>query len=524
MSVDSGFQARADSGGVHSGAGSPPGVKRWAKPPAPWLMSLLVFTLPFCVYLRTMAPTVYGLDSAELTAGAHVLGIVHSPGSPLFLMVAKLFTLIPLGDIGWRANLLSGVSSALAAVFVQATVRRLTRSEWVSLAAAWILAFSYYFWVWAVVAELYAVHACFAAALLYLLVRWVQTGRRGTLWLLGLVFGIGMGNHTALVLLVPAVAWVVLLDERRAWRDVPLLGGTALAAVAGCAAVYAYLPLRHAADVPIDYVRDYFPHVDLTTWPGMLWMVRGGMFSSLFFDTTWPDFLAHARRFLLQLVSNFGVLVTGIALVGIVLKLRGTRRERTLMIGLLLMFGCHALFFMTYGALDREWMYSVSYLVWAVCFGLGVSSIAGWAHRTGTPGSSAILQVLSVLIVLRLLWFNYPRYVDLHDDYSARRLGERILYSLEPEAAFIGMWEHVPILEYLQIVEGMRKDVTIRNAVFMGRDKAREAAYRQHEAGRAVYTTVTNFLAEGDMNFEAAGGGSCWRIRFRAPAAAGAEP
>ena len=80
------------------------------------------------LYLRTMAPTVYGLDSAELTAGAYLLGIVHAPGSPTYLLLGHLFTWLPFGDVGYRVNLLSACAGALAVGFVYAILWRLTRA------------------------------------------------------------------------------------------------------------------------------------------------------------------------------------------------------------------------------------------------------------------------------------------------------------------------------------------------------------------------------------------------------------
>src|SRR5205085_4646944 len=67
----------------------------------------VVFILSLLVLLRTMAPTVYELDSAELATGAATLGIVHPPGYPLYTLVAHLFTLLPLRDVAFRVNLLS---------------------------------------------------------------------------------------------------------------------------------------------------------------------------------------------------------------------------------------------------------------------------------------------------------------------------------------------------------------------------------------------------------------------------------
>ena len=71
----------------------------------------------FAVYLRTLAPTVMWYDMGELPTAAYVLGIAHNTGYPLYLLLGKLFTLIPVGDVAYRVNLMSACSAALT-VFV----------------------------------------------------------------------------------------------------------------------------------------------------------------------------------------------------------------------------------------------------------------------------------------------------------------------------------------------------------------------------------------------------------------------
>ncbi len=38
---------------------------------------------PFAAYLRTLAPTVYNIDSAEFATAAATVGLPHPPGYPL---------------------------------------------------------------------------------------------------------------------------------------------------------------------------------------------------------------------------------------------------------------------------------------------------------------------------------------------------------------------------------------------------------------------------------------------------------
>src|SRR3990170_107076 len=77
------------------------------------IYGLLAFLLPFLLYALTTSPTITSYaDSAELTTAAYNLDAAHPPGYPLYILLGKLFTLIPLGPIAFRTNLLSCVAGA----------------------------------------------------------------------------------------------------------------------------------------------------------------------------------------------------------------------------------------------------------------------------------------------------------------------------------------------------------------------------------------------------------------------------
>ena len=204
---------------------------------------LLAATLPFAVYLRTMAPTVFGLDSAELTTGSYVLGIVHAPGSPTFLLLGHLFTWLPVGDVGYRVNLVSAASAAAAMAMFCAVLLRLRRDPLAAAAGAWLLGFTYYFWVSAVAAELYSLQAFFLATLLWLALRWRVEQRPWQLYLFALCFGVGLGNHLSLVMAAPGFVVLLRSEERHALPALRHLAGAAVFGLLG-ASVYLYLPLR----------------------------------------------------------------------------------------------------------------------------------------------------------------------------------------------------------------------------------------------------------------------------------------
>lgn len=65
-------------------------------------------------YVLGAAPGIQVWDTAELAGAAFRFGVSHPPGQPLYTMMGKFATLLPLGSIAFRANLLSAVAAALA--------------------------------------------------------------------------------------------------------------------------------------------------------------------------------------------------------------------------------------------------------------------------------------------------------------------------------------------------------------------------------------------------------------------------
>ena len=196
-----------------------------------WLGPLLTALGTLAVYLRTLHPSLPTGDSGELIATAVVLGVPHPPGYPLFTMVGHLFSLLPFGAIAWRVNLMSAVFGAAAVGLVALTVYRAIQAwaeessndrirPWQAACAGAIaglgLAFSTAFWMYSIVAEVFAINSFFTALLLFLILEWHRQPQNLKLfWIFAYCCGLAASNHHTIVLLAPAFLVLLVSGARR---------------------------------------------------------------------------------------------------------------------------------------------------------------------------------------------------------------------------------------------------------------------------------------------------------------------
>ena len=64
------------------------------------------------LYVATLAPTTAMWDASEYITAAYTLGIPHPPGNPLFVLLGRVASLLPFGNVAFRVNLLAAVCSA----------------------------------------------------------------------------------------------------------------------------------------------------------------------------------------------------------------------------------------------------------------------------------------------------------------------------------------------------------------------------------------------------------------------------
>ncbi|HEY1011099.1 MAG TPA: DUF2723 domain-containing protein [Herpetosiphonaceae bacterium] len=443
----------------------------------------LAFALPFALYLLTLAPTVYNLDSAELTTAAATGGITRATGYPLYLALGRLWSLLPVGDVGYRLNLFSAFCGALTIALADAVLRRLRVGAAAAFGALGLLACATYFWALALIAEVYTLHTALLMGMIVALLRWADQPDARRLALVGALGGLSLSHHGATVLLIPGILWFIFTTApRAALRPRALAGG--LLGLAGGLLPYLYLPLRHAAAPAFNYAGSYdasgaFTAIDLRSAGGLWWLVSGRAFAGQMLGYGDSSFWGEALHFGGQLWRSFFGIGIGPGLLGAALLLRRSWRLGGM---LLLMFLGNAIFYIDYRVLDKDTMFLPNYAVWAVWLAVGYQWLIDWL---GAPASQRALRAGLIGCALLACAWNW-RLVDLSDDWSARERGEAVLAEAAPGALVLGWWDTVPVVEYLQLVEGRRPDVTAINRFLVAPD-ALEPLIRRSAAARPVY-------------------------------------
>ena len=225
----------------------------------------IVFGIAAIVYFMSAERTGSLWDCGEFVLGADKLQVVHPPGAALFLLIGRMFTMLAHlftdtdahpENIAFAVNLLSGVCSAFAAMFICWVTMRLGRltladsEESISegqnlalagagIAAGLATAFSTSIWFSAVEGEVYAMSTFFTCLTLWTAVKWytLPDNPQNDRWIVFTIYagGLSIGVHLLSLLTFPALT---LFYYFKRYKNHHILG-MAVAAIGGILAFVA---------------------------------------------------------------------------------------------------------------------------------------------------------------------------------------------------------------------------------------------------------------------------------------------
>lgn len=443
------------------------------------MYAVLSVVIPFAVYMATLAPSVTFFDSGEFLTATSSLGSAHSPGYPLFLMYAKAFTWIPLGNVAFRINMATSFSSSLAALGVYLLIIELLKKEQLAdnqrfsafavksaaLAAAVAFSVTPRLWLQSNHDKPYPLLAFMTAIIFYLLLRWRDLYEAGDerpayVYVCTFLAGLAMALHQSVVLLLPAwITLIMLADWRMITRIKELVLATAFALIGF--SVHLYLPLRATQNPLLNWG-------DAKTATQFVWhFLRKG----------YPED-PHVRdaALLWAQVKAFNV-PREFTWLGAVLVLFALfclwKRQRHIAVAYLVAV-CTFLLYIA-GVLNTlpdlifltEEFFTPLYLLTAVMVGVGLFNVLTYAIRTAHFVERfdfkvyALVTIMFFSLPVSLCAVNYYEN-DQHNNYIAYDYATNSLRSL-PQNAVMFTWGDSGAfpLWYLQGVERMREDLDL---------------------------------------------------------------
>lgn len=193
----------------------------------------IVFGIALVTYWLTFEETASYWDCGEFIAVSYKLEVSHPPGAPLFMLVARVFSFLAMGDktmVAYWINTLSVIGGAFTILFLFWSITLLGRKVFgynklsevneektlvlmgAGVVGSLAYTFSDSFWFSAVEAEVYAMSSFFTALVVWMVLKWdvIEDEAKANRWLILVAYMIGLsiGFHLLNLLTLPALALI----------------------------------------------------------------------------------------------------------------------------------------------------------------------------------------------------------------------------------------------------------------------------------------------------------------------------
>jgi len=406
---------------------------------AAWLAALAALW----VYAMTLSPTVtwrnQGEDSGDLLVASATLGIPHPTGYPLYVLLGRVASQLPLGNIAFRINLVSALAGAasvffLARFILEAAPTGAAGAMICAIAASLLYAFSGGAWSQSVLAEVYTLNISLLGAILWALARAERSGGLKPLALAAFLFGLGLSNHLLILTAAPAIALVCA--RRVASRSIGPSGLVLLLLFAFWGVTMdLYLPIRAALGPEFSWGAPSTPE-------RLLWVLTGAQYARNFFQRGLPEIAGHLLPGRWALDYGWGLLFLGVGAIGAAAwgarpKASPGSRPGLLLPALAALAGALALLSAYSISDDIGYWMPVGYLCCAIA-GVGVAVL--WQRASGLPLLRLGLATLSTAGVALAVAGNF-RAVDASGDVTPYAFAHRNLEQVEPNALIISEYD-----------------------------------------------------------------------------------
>jgi hypothetical protein len=413
-----------------------------------------VFLMLAVYYLFNSYQGLAFIDSGELALCSYTMGVPHSTGYPLYLILsapaAHIFSrpITGVTVLGGLLTALAGftffhLSDSLRKCCFQNTNRRLFLA--VPLTA--LLFMAPVVAAQGVTNEVYGLGLLVNLAAILSVVIFLTEGnfilKRRFMILAWYLVGLSLANHMSSIQLLPGVALVTLIELRRSFSIKTMLLYTGAFIIP--LTLYAVLPIRASAIPP-----PIANWGDVTTWDNFIRHISGWQYQVWAFTGNIAELWANFRNFLKIFYDQFPVVILPLILVGIYVLYR---RSRILLAFLMITVAVNVGLGINYGIpdIDSYYILTMAILILLVIVGFHRLCLAVKWERA----IACLAGLVWLFSLMTIADDNSRRDYTLPEDYA-----RNIMLSADSSGVILSeIWDHHGQVFYLQQAEGLRPDL-----------------------------------------------------------------
>lgn len=448
--------------------------------------STLAFIIPFIVYLSTLAPGLYFIDTGELATVCVKLGVAHPTGYPLFTLLGNLFSKIPIGEYIYRLNLMCAVFSSITTlIFFNMVYFILTELDLnkvqdknlrffvkeennflalvISFSSSLVLAFSSTFWNTSNSLEVYSLHVLLIVSVMYLFLIAANIFMKGDfnlryLLVFAFVLGLSFTNHLSTIFL--SIGFLYLYFAINGFSKLSFQK-IVIMAIPFTTALSVYLYFFFRGDNTI------IAWGNPVNWDNFVRHITGKQFSVWMFTSTGSAAkqFAHFIDIFPKEFFYFPVIVAIFGLIEAFIK------QKRFFIFTTLLFIFNILYAINYDIHDIDTYFLLSFVVSSIWFALGLRFLL-----EKVKANNLVATLIAVIIPLTAIYGNYDKN-NLKNSVFVKEYTENVFKSARQNSIIMStQWDFwVSPSFYMQYVNNLRPDIIVIDKELM-----RKSWYLKH--------------------------------------------
>ncbi|MCX8094388.1 MAG: DUF2723 domain-containing protein [Candidatus Goldbacteria bacterium] len=431
------------------------------------LLSLIIILLIiFYIYLSTMHPVFKTNDSPETTVACVTLGIGHPPGYPIFVILGKIFSYIPIGNYAFRINIFSSVFSLIILLVIYNILKILYIKFFnngypfiLFLLMLLIMAFSYIFWDQAIEAKggIYMLNLLFLSLLIFYSIKLFYGFNIRYLYILYFIFSLSLSNHWPSMIILSLVFLFFLLKYKNRLKPVNYLFILFLLLMG--ITPYLFLVIRASSNALLNWG-------DPKNLNNLLWVILRKAYVYPI-EPSLKVYLYQIKEYLVFTFIQSNFIFWIFSIIGSYFLYK---KNRNIFIFLISIYFIIIFFVVFYNRTKQDVLYLMDIFLMPSIYILILLSFFGILfiyNKLNSTIKKHIFLFLIIILIMIMFIINY-KFNNKRNDYFSYDYGNAILNTIDENGVYIGDGDDnlMPVY-YLQELMHKRKDIKFFTASFL---------------------------------------------------------